>query len=464
MRILERRTYLGPNLYAHFRVIRFLLDLGPLEEHPSAAIPGFVDQLLQLLPGLGEHGCSYGEPGGFIRRLREDGGTWMGHVLEHVAIELQHLAGFPVTFGKTRGSGEVGQYHVVYEYEDPWVGMASGELALRLLHHLIPDELHPDAPREAGFDFAMELEDLILETQSRAFGPSTASLVRAAEARDIPWLRIGDASLVQFGHGCRQKRIWATVTSETKNIGVEIASDKNLTNRIMADMGLPVPQQIQVRTGEDAVRAWKRIGGKVVVKPLDANHGRGITIGIEGEQAVADAFEVAREHARTVLVEQCVEGFDHRLLVVDGRLVAASKRVPGHVVGDGQHTVAQLVDLVNLDPRRGIGHEKVLTRLELDGQAQRLLAAEGKSAETVLAAGEVFYLRSTANLSTGGTAIDVTDMIHPDNREMAERATAAVGLDVCGVDFITPDIARSWTDVGGGICEVNAAPGFRMHV
>ncbi len=463
MRILERRTYLGPNLYAHFRVIRFLLDLGPLEEHPSAKIPGFVDKLLAVLPSLQSHGCSYGEPGGFLRRLREDGGTWMGHVLEHVALEIQHLAGFQVTFGKTRGSGKVGQYHVVYEYEDPWVGMAAGELALRLLHHLIPAEL-TDEPPEVGFDFAFELENLIVETQSRAFGPSTASLVRAAEARDIPWLRVGDASLVQFGHGHRQKRIWATVTSETRNIGVEIASDKNLTNRMLADMGLPVPTQIVVRTPEEALAAFQRIGGQVVVKPLDANHGRGVTIGLDSEDQVLTAFEVAREHSRHVLVEQCITGFDHRLLVVNGRLVAASKRVPGHVVGDGERTVAQLVELVNQDPRRGIGHEKVLTRLELDGQAQRLLAAAGHDENTVLPAGEVFYLRSTANLSTGGTAIDVTDTIHPDNREMAERATAAVGLDVCGVDFLTPDITRSWTEIGGGICEVNAAPGFRMHV
>jgi cyanophycin synthetase len=464
MRILERRTYLGPNLYAHFRVIRFLLDLGPLEEHPSATIPGFVDRLVGALPGLRDHGCSYGEAGGFLRRLGEDEGTWMGHVLEHVALEIQHQCGFPVTFGKTRGSGKPGQYHVVYEYEDPWVGMEAGELALRLLHHLLPPELHPDAPPEADFQLDRELENLILGAPSRAFGPSTAALVRAAEARDVPWIRIGDASLVQFGHGFRQKRIWATVTSETRNIGVEIASDKNLTNRILADMGLPVPKQVTVRTADDAVRAWQRIGKAVVVKPLDANHGRGVSIGLETEEAVRTGFAVAREISRTVLVEERITGFDHRLLVVQGRLVAASKRVPGHVVGDGESTIGQLVERVNADPRRGIGHEKVLTRLELDTQALRLMAAAGHTVDTVLPAGEVFYLRSTANLSTGGTAIDVTDVIHPDNRAMAERATAAVGLDVCGVDFLTDDITRSWTEVGGGICEVNAAPGFRMHV
>jgi cyanophycin synthetase len=472
MQILERRTYLGPNLYAHFRVIRFLLDLGPMEDWPSAKIPGFVDRLTQALPGLREHGCSHQAEGGFLKRLtgtdprsdEEAMGTWMGHVLEHVALEIQAQCGHHVTFGKTRGSGKHAHYHVVFEYEDPWVGMAAGELALRLLHQLTPVELHPESPHEPTFDFGMELEHLILETQSRAFGPSTASLVRAAEARDVPWIRVGEASLVQFGHGFRQKRIWATVTSETRNIAVEIASDKNLTNQILGDMGLPVPRQVTVRSPEEAVRAWQRIGGKVVVKPLDGNHGRGITIGIEGEAAVSEAYLVASEISRTCIVETYLEGFDHRLCVVNGRLVAASKRVPGHVVGDGTHTVAQLVELVNQDPRRGIGHEKVLTRLELDGQAQRLLEAAGKTDATVLAPGEVMFLRSTANLSTGGTAIDVTDLVHPDNREMAERATAAVGLDVCGVDFLSPDITRSWTEVGGGICEVNAAPGFRMHV
>jgi cyanophycin synthetase len=470
MRILERRTYMGPNLYAHFRVIRFLLDLGPLEEYPSAKIPGFVERLLALLPGLREHGCSYGEPGGFARRLAEDEGTWMGHVLEHVALEIQHLAGYPVTFGKTRGSGKLGQYHVVYEYDDPWVGMAAGELALRVLHslipqHLIPDQPHPDEPGAAPpFEFLKELETLILDTQTRAFGPSTASLVRAAEARDIPWIRIGEASLVQFGHSCHQKRIWATITSETRHIAVEIASDKSLTNQILADMGLPVPKQFQVRNVEDAARAFLRIGNRVVVKPLNANHGRGVAIGLTTEEAVRAAFENANQISRTVLVESCIDGLDHRLLVVAGRLVAASKRVPGHVVGDGERTIAQLVELVNSDPRRGIGHEMVLTRLEIDAQAQRLMADAGYTEQTVLPAGQIFYLRSTGNLSTGGTAIDVTDQVHPDNREMAERATAAVGLDVCGVDFLTPDITKSWTDVGGAICEVNAAPGFRMHV
>jgi cyanophycin synthetase len=464
MRILERRTYVGPNLYAQFRVIRFLLDLGQLEDHPSARIPGITLRLLDVLPGLREHGCSYGEPGGFVRRLTEDGGTWMGHVLEHVALEIQSRAGFPVTFGKTRGAGPRGVYHVVYEYDDAWVGMAAGELALRLLHHLVPDALHPDTPGEPTFQFAPALEHLILEAESRAFGPSTASLVKAAEARDIPWIRIGEASLVQFGHGFRQKRIWATVTSDTRNIAVDLASDKALTNRLLADSGLPVPRQHVVRSVEAAVEAFEELAGPVVVKPLDGNHGRGVTIGVRTVDALRAAFQVAAEVRSTVVVESFVEGFDHRLLVVAGKMVAASKRVPGHVTGDGVHTVAELVAQVNADPRRGVGHEKVLTRLELDEQALRLLSGLGLTPHTVVESGRTVFLRSTANLSTGGTAVDVTDLVHPDNREMAERAAATIGLDVCGVDFLTPDVSQSWTEAGGAICEVNAAPGFRMHV
>ncbi len=464
MQILEQRTYLGPNLYATFRVIRLTVDLGPLEERPSATLPGFVDGLLGFLPSLAGHGCSYSEEGGFLKRLSEDGGTWLGHVLEHVAIELQNLAGTPVTFGKTRSSGPPGQYHVVYQYEDAWVGEQAGQLALRLLHHLVPEELRPGVSNEAEFNFQEELEGFIRRAQRRAFGPSTASLVKAAEERGIPWLRLNEYSLVQFGHGRYQKRIQATVTSETRQIACDIASDKELTNKILNDLGLPVPRQMQVYRVEEAVRAARKLGHPVVVKPLDANHGRGVSIGLMTDDQVGVAFQQAREHSRTVLVETFIEGFDHRMVVVNGELVAVAKRVPGHVVGDGVHTLSQLVDIVNQDPRRGIGHEKVLTRLELDHQALRLVEKAGLTVDSVLPVGETFYLRSTGNLSTGGTSIDQTDVCHPDNREMAVRAVSAIGLDVAGVDFLTPDISRSYREAGGGICEINAAPGFRMHV
>jgi len=465
MRILDHSVYVGPSLYARFPVIRLELDLGPLEAWPTARLGAdFIDGLAAALPGLAEHGCSYREPGGFLRRMREGEGTWLGHVLEHVAIELQNIAGEAVTFGKTRSAAAPGNYTVVYEYAQRDEGIAAGELGLRLLSSLLPAALRPAGSVPEGWEWAGARDQFIRFAQRRALGPSTASLVRAAEARGIPWLRLNDQSLVQLGHGKYQQRIQATVTGRTPHIAVELASDKEETNKILAGLGLPVPQQELVQSEAQAVRAARRLGYPVVTKPYNGNHGRGISIRLTSEEEVAHGFMVAREHSRSVVVETFLEGDDHRLLVVNGELVAATRRTPGHVVGDGEHTVAQLIDIVNLDPRRGVGHEKVLTRLELDAQAHKMLERAGLTPESVLPRGQIVYLRSTANLSTGGTATDVTDVIHPDNREMAERAVRAIGLDVGGVDFLSKNITESYRKIGGGICEVNAAPGFRMHV
>ena len=466
MNILSTNVYVGPSIYAHSPVIRHVLDLGELEEWPTGRLGSdYVDALLEALPGLEEHGCSYGVHGGFVRRMREGEGTWLGHVMEHVTIELQNVAGSPVTYGRTRSiEGQPGHYNMWFQFLDKAVGLEASQLALKLLHSLLPDEIKPkDAPAE-DWDFAEERDGFIRYAQRRALGPSTASLVKAAEERGIPWLRLNNYSLVQFGHGRYQQRIQATTTGRTSNIAVELASDKEETNRILRDLGLPVPKQFIVRSAAQAVRAAERIGYPVVVKPLAGNHGRGVSINLRSPDEVETGFEKAVEHGRSIVVESYIEGFDHRLLVIDGKLVAAAKRVPGHVVGDGEHTIEALVDIVNTDPRRGVGHEKVLTRLEFDHQAERLLKKLGYDKDTVPAEGEVVYLRSTANLSTGGTAIDVTDTIHPDNREMAERSIKAIGLDIGGVDFLTRDITESYRDAGGGICEVNAGPGFRMHV
>ena len=288
--------------------------------------------------------------------------------------------------------------------------------------------------------------------------------MRAAEARDIPWVRLNDASLIQVGQGRYQKRIEAALTSQTSHTAVEIASDKELCTRLLSDLGLPVPKQLHVRDAEDAVEAANYIGFPVVVKPVDGNHGRGVSVNLTTDAEVADAFEVAVNEGSGVVVESMIAGDDHRLLVIDGVLVAAAHRVPGHVVGDGTRTVEELVEIVNQDPRRGAGHENMLTRLELDEVAERMLAEKGYDTETVPPEGEVVFLRKTANLSTGGTAIDVTDVIHPDNKLMAERAIRAVGLDIGGVDFLTTDITQSYRDTGGAICEINAGPGMRMHI
>ncbi|MCC7096751.1 MAG: cyanophycin synthetase [Thermomonas sp.] len=465
MRILNRNVYMGPSQYAKFPVIRLELDLGELEQWPTAKLgEGFITALLDALPGLAEHGCSYREPGGFVRRMREGEGTWLGHVLEHVAIELQNEAGEDVTFGKTRSvdDGRAGVYSVVYEYEQREEGIAAGELALRLLDSLLPEPLR--SLTDASWHWQEERDAFIRYAQRRALGPSTASLVRAAVDRGIPWMRLNEQSLVQLGQGKYQQRIQATVTGRTSHIAVELACDKEETNKILSAQGLPVPQQHLVQSADAAWRAARRLDGPVVVKPYNGNHGRGITINVRTEDEVRAGFDAAQQHSRSVLVETYMEGDDHRLLVVNGELIAATKRTPGHVVGNGTATVAALVEVVNSDPRRGVGHEKVLTRIKLDREAELMLERKGYTVDSVPAEGEVVYLRSTANLSTGGTATDVTDIIHPDNRAMAERAVRAIGLDVGGVDFLSPNIAESYKRTGGGICEVNAAPGFRMHI
>ena len=450
-------------------MIRHVIDLGILEDWPSGKIgTEFVEGLIAALPGLASHGCSYREAGGFLRRLREDEGTWMGHVLEHCAIEVQNVAGTDVTFGRTRSAGNPGHYNMVYAYRQRDVGLAAGELALRLLMHLLPQSLQDqvDYTFDPAFDWQTELRSFVLHAQRKEFGPSTGSLVKAAQERGIPWLRLNQGSLVQFGHGKFQRRIQATITSETKHIAVEISCDKEDTHNLLNDLGLPVPQQHIVYTSREAVQAAHKIGFPVVIKPLNANHGRGVSINLTNDAEVEAGFTEAEAHSKSaaILVESFVTGFDHRMLVVNNKLVAVAKRVPGHVVGDGKHSISELVDIVNLDPRRGIGHQKVLTMLEIDKQAKRLIADAGHTVDTILPDGEVFYLRLTANLSTGGTAIDLTDVVHPDNRDMAERAIMAIGLDVGGVDFLINDIARSYKDIGGAIVEVNAAPGFRMHV
>jgi cyanophycin synthetase len=468
MKILETSVFRGPNIYAKFPVIRHVVDIGILEDWPSAKIgEDFIEQLLDALPGLLEHGCSYREHGGFVRRLREDEGTWMAHIWEHMSIELQNVAGSDVTFGRTRDGGETGIYNMVFQYEQEEVGLHASQLALDFIHNLLPDHLVESGERVEGFDYTAEREAFIRAAQRKALGPSTASLVNAGIARDIPWMRLNEYSLIQLGYGKYQKRIQATITSETDYIATDLASDKKATNRILGDLGLPVPRQIAVTSPQEAVKAAKRIGFPVVVKPLDGNHGNGISINLRTEEAVTEAFGFALEYnkrGRTVIVETFIEGLDHRMLVIDGKLEAVSKRVPGHIVGDGKHTAVELIEIVNSDPRRGVGHEKVLTRLELDKTAQDHLAEVGHNENTVLKEGEVVFLRSTANLSTGGTAVDVTDIVHPDNRNMAERAIKAIGLDIGGVDFLSADISQSYKDIPAGICEVNAAPGFRMHV
>ncbi len=455
LQIVQTQVFRGPNYFSYDPAIRLVVDLGSLEHWPSNTIPGFNDTLLEMLPGVGEHSCSRGHAGGFRERLEE--GTWAGHVAEHIAIELQRESGAQVYRGKTRSTGTPGQYNVTYGYWEEQVGLAAGRLAVRLVNHLVKPE--------RGFEFDQELERLILLAERRAFGPSTQAILDEAASRDVPYIRLNDQSLVQLGQGKYQQRIRATMTSKTSALAVDIAGDKQLTRQLLESAGLPVPPGRIVRTADEAAEAAKRIGFPVVVKPLDGNHGRGVGLDLTSVRAVRGAFSRAVKESRRgwVVVEGMVSGRDYRLLVIGGHMVAVAERVPAHVIGDGKHTVRELVAAANADPRRGIGHEKVLTRIKIDEVAEALVRSQGYELDGVPEADTMVLLAATGNMSTGGSAIDRTWDAHEDNVEIAEEAARVVGLDVAGIDFIAPDITVPVRETGGAIVEVNAAPGFRMH-
>ncbi len=456
LRIVESRVYRGGNIWSYQPSIHLVVDLGVLEGYPTDTLDGFVDALVEALPGLHNHTCSTGVKGGFVQRMRS--GTWLGHVAEHVALQLQQEAGHDQRRGKTRMvKGSESLYNVIYGYTDDTVGLDAGRLAVRLVNHLVQ--------AEDGFDFAEELDLFVRRAQRSAFGPSTAAILEEAVSRDIPFIRLNSGSLVQLGQGVHAQRIRATMTSRTGALAVDIASDKDLTTKLLASAGLPVPKQETVRTAPGAVAAAHRIGWPVVVKPLDGNHGRGVCLDLTSDEEVRTAFEVAEGESRRgyVVVESMVTGRDYRCLIVGGRMQAIAERVPAHVVGDGTHTVSELVEITNADPRRGIGHEKVLTRIKVDAAAEALVREQGHELDSVPPAGEMVKLALTGNMSTGGISVDRTFDAHPDNVEIAEEAARMVGLDVAGIDFIAPDIASPVRETGGAICEVNAAPGFRMH-
>jgi cyanophycin synthetase len=455
LKIIETRVYRGPNYWNYDPAIKLIVDLGVLEQFPSDTLPGFVEGLLQMLPGVAQHSCGTGKVGGFEQRLRD--GTWAGHIAEHIALQLQREAGTEVGRGKTRGTGEPGRYHVVYSYGEEAVGVAAGKLAVRLVNHLVE--------AEDDFDFGAELERLILLAERSAFGPSTQAILDEAALRDIPYIRLNEQSLVQLGHGIHQRRIRATMTSMTGSLGVDIASDKKLTNRLLAATGVPVPRAEVVRDEDGAVAAAKRIGLPVAVKPLDGNHGRGVMLNLADDDAIRAGYRAARAESRNggVVVETYLVGNDYRCLVIGGVLRAVAQRVPAHVEGDGKHPLAELVEITNADPRRGIGHEKVLTRIKIDDEAISYAREQGFELSDVPPRGQRVYLKRTGNMSTGGISIDRTEEAHPDNVELAELAAQVVGLDIAGIDLVCPDVGLPVRETGGGIVEINAAPGFRMH-
>ena len=455
LKVVETRVFRGANYWSYDPAIKLVVDLGVLEQFPSNTIPGFVDGLLDMVPEIGTHSCGTGRAGGFEGRLRE--GTWLGHVAEHVALQLQREAGTEVGRGKTRSTGEPGRYHVVYSYGEESVGLAAGRLAVRLVNHLVTPE--------ADFDFRVEFEKLVLLAERSAFGPSTQAILDEAALRDIPSIRLNEQSLVQLGHGVHQQRIRATMTSQTSSLGVDIASDKKLTNKLLAATGVPVPRSEVVRNDQEASAAAATIGYPVAIKPLDGNHGRGVILNLADDAAVRAGYAAARAESRYggVVVESYLTGNDYRCLVIGGVLRAVAQRVPAHVVGDGEHSLAELAEITNADPRRGIGHEKVLTRIKVDEESITYAREQGFEMTDVPPRGMRVFLKRTGNMSTGGISIDRTEEAHPDNVEIAELAARVVGLDIAGIDFICPDISVPVRETGGGIVEVNAAPGFRMH-
>ncbi|HVG44486.1 MAG TPA: cyanophycin synthetase, partial [Longimicrobium sp.] len=452
LRVSRLRALRGPNFWRLAPVIACDLTLGALEDVPTTRIPGFNQRLVELLPSLREHPCSRGGEGGFIARLEE--GTHLPHVLEHVALELQSLAGSDVAFGRVVESGDPGVWWLIVAYEEEDVGVQAVRDAVKLARACIAGE---------AFDLAGTLEELHDLRENVRLGPSTAAIVDEAMRRGIPVRRLNSYSLVQLGLGKNLRRIQAAMSDWTSAIAVEIAQDKDDTRRVLGNIGLPVPQGDTATTLDGALEVAAEIGFPVLLKPLDASHGRGISGRLDNEDQVRSAWAVTSAYGRRVVVERYVHGRDHRVLVVDGKLVAVAERIPAHVVGDGTSSIRALLEAANLDPRRGRGHTRTLTRLPNDGVTEEFLRTRGLTCASVPAEGEVVYLRATANLSTGGTSIDRTDDIHPDNVTACEMAAGIVGLDIAGIDVLSQDISVPFRENGAVIIEVNAAPGLRMH-
>mgnify|MGYP000895379579 CR=1 FL=1 len=457
MKIREINAMRGPNYWSvrRHKLIVMVLDLEEMEERPSDKIDGFYERLKEMFPSMYEHRCSVGEPGGFFQRVQE--GTWMGHIIEHIALEIQSMAGMEVGFGRTRGYGEKGVYNVVFAYMEESVGRYAAKVSVKICEALIDGK---------PYDMADDIQHMRELREAERLGPSTGSIVEEAEARGIPWIRLNKYSLCQLGYGANQKRIQATVTSETSSIGVELACDKEDTKFLLEQAQVEVPRGDIIRRESSLEDACKYVGYPLVIKPVDGNHGRGITVNIQNYDEALVAFRAAKESSRStgVIIEKFITGEDYRLLVINNKLVAAAKRTPAHVVGNGKLTVQELIDEVNKDPRRGYGHENVLTQITVNDLTKTIIKDAGYTLESVIPAGETLILKDTANLSTGGTAEDVTDIVHPANTSMAERISKIIDLDICGIDVMTTDITKPLSETGGAVLEVNAGPGFRMHL
>ncbi|MCW4452268.1 cyanophycin synthetase [Kaistella sp. BT6-1-3] len=455
MKIEKIQVLKGPNIWSIRRkkLIQMRLDLEEVEHLPTNKIEGFRTRLEKLIPSLITHRCSEGVEGGFFQRVEM--GTWMGHVIEHIALEIQTLAGMDTGFGRTRETKTPGIYNVVFSYLEENSGVYAAEQSVEIARCII---------EARDYDIEACIQQLREIRERERLGPSTGSIVEEAAARNIPWIRLGRNSLVQLGYGVNQQRFQATITGKTSSIAVDIACNKELTKKMLDEAAIPVPSGDLVTEPEELERVIRKIGYPIVLKPLDGNHGKGSSINVNDLETAKIGLQHAQKYSSRVIVEKYITGYDFRVLVINHKMVAAARRVPAHIVGDGELSIRQLIDKENLDPRRGYGHENVLTEILVDKDTNELLEKLNYTLDTIPQKGEVVYLKSTANLSTGGTSIDVTDMIHPENVTMCERISKIVGLDVCGIDIMAENLTQPLKESGGAILEVNAAPGFRMHL
>ncbi len=445
----------GPNYWSvkHPKLVVIKLALEELAELKTDSNPNFLDALRELFPGMYTHRSAEGVEGGFFKAVAD--GTTFGHVVQHIALQLQTLAGMDSGYGRCYPAKEEGVMFVVYSYQEERAGKYAAKAAVRITEALVKGQ---------RYDISTDVMKLHEIREDEYFGPSTYSIVSEAVSRGIPYIRLNSNSLIQLGYGIHQERIQATLTSKTAYFAVRLAGDKDATKAVLAEAGIPVPKGDTVYGPEELESAIEKLGFPVVIKPLDGNHGKGVTININNLEEAHAGFTAAQKYSRGVIIEQFIKGFDFRLLVINGRFVAAAKRTPANIKGDGVLTIDELITLENSNPKRGVGHEKELTRITIDKHTQNTLAHAGLSTSSIVPAGEILYLKSTANISTGGTATDVTDLVDPYNILMAERIAGLIGLDVCGIDVMTTDIAIPLNETHGAVLEVNAAPGFRMHI
>ncbi|HEV8287096.1 MAG TPA: cyanophycin synthetase [Chitinophagaceae bacterium] len=456
MKIIEIKVLKGPNYWSirRSKLIQMKLDLEEMEQRPTNKIPGFRERLEKLIPSLYEHRCSEDAAGGFFHRVDE--GTWMGHVIEHIALEIQTLAGMDTGFGRTRSTGEKeGVYYVIFDYIEEDAGVYAARAAVRITQALIDD---------VSYNLEEDIQQMREIREDTRLGPSTGCIVDEAAKRGIPYIRLNKQSLVQLGYGVHQKRIRATIASTTSTIAVDIAGNKEETKMLLDAAQIPVPRGTVIRTEEELQDAIERFGYPLVIKPIDGNHGKGNTTNITNYEQAIKAFQAAKEYNRSIIVEKFITGYDFRALVINYKFTCAALRTPASVTGDGEHTIQWLIDETNKDPRRGYGHEKVLTQITIDQFTQKMLDDHGYNLETIPAKDELVILKPTANISTGGTSTDVTDEVHPANIFMFERIARIIGLDICGIDVMATDLQTPVSENGGAILEVNAAPGFRMHL